>query len=328
MSKKKGEHHKKHKNRKKYPNMGEVAPRKLPDRRAMEKSLADLHRALESREFESEEEMDACMQEMLESGVPSPARELTPLEKAQDLMYEAWDSKGSRRVKLAREALRICPDCADAYVLLAEETASRPEEARELYAKGVEAGERALGPEFFEAEQGHFWGILESRPYMRAREGLANVLWYLGDKEAASEHFMEMLRLNPNDNQGIRYMAANTLFTLQKYRELEKLLDEYDEKSTFWLYNRALFEYVKKGDLQKTRKALRKALAANPYVPAYFFAQKEIPRQEPLFYTPGGEKEAVIYVSECSEAWATTEGAFVWLMMTIVEDYTRIMTED
>ena len=67
------------------------------------------------------------------------------LFQAQDLMYEAFDAQGARRVALAREALAISPDCADAYLLLAEETASSAEEAQELLTQGVAAGERALG---------------------------------------------------------------------------------------------------------------------------------------------------------------------------------------
>ncbi len=89
--------------------------------------------------------------------------------KAQDVMYEAWERTTSRsRIALAHKALGISPLCADAYVLLAEEARSI-EEARDYYAKGVEAGELALGPRGFKQYAGHFWGFLETRPYMRAR---------------------------------------------------------------------------------------------------------------------------------------------------------------
>jgi hypothetical protein len=58
-------------------------------------------------------------------------------------MYEAWERTTSRsRIALARKALGISPLCADAYVLLAEEARSI-EEARDYYAKSVEAGELA-----------------------------------------------------------------------------------------------------------------------------------------------------------------------------------------
>ena len=56
--------------------------------------------------------------------------------KAQALMYRAFEEPDEqRRVQLAKEALAICPDCADAYVLLAEHARSRKETLR-LYEQG------------------------------------------------------------------------------------------------------------------------------------------------------------------------------------------------
>ena len=93
----------------------------------------------------------------------------SPLEQAQDLVYEAFEEPDpEQQVQMATEALTLCPDCADAYVLLAEHARSR-REALKLYAEGVAAGERALGPTAFEQDVGHFWGLLETRPYMRAQ---------------------------------------------------------------------------------------------------------------------------------------------------------------
>jgi len=106
--------------------------------------------------------------------LPLTERELTPLERAQDKMYEAWGVRSRKaRIRLAREALDISPDCADAYVLLAEETARTPDEALKLYEEGGRAGERTLGPEAFEEDAGNFWGILKRRPYICARAGIA-----------------------------------------------------------------------------------------------------------------------------------------------------------
>ena len=47
-----------------------------------------------------------------------------PAHQAQDLIYDAWEATGARRVTFARQALALWPDCADAYVLLAQQTAS------------------------------------------------------------------------------------------------------------------------------------------------------------------------------------------------------------
>lgn len=93
---------------------------------------------------------------------------------AAHLMYDAWGaSDPKRRIALAKKALGLSPLCADAYVLLAQETASNLDQAIELYRQGVEAGEMALGKAAFRDDVGHFWGLLETRPYMRARHGLA-----------------------------------------------------------------------------------------------------------------------------------------------------------
>ena len=84
--------------------------------------------------------------------------------------------------------MEISADCADAYVLLSE-GARDAGEARRLLEQGVAAGERALGREYFEENAGHFWGLLETRPYMRARQGLAQILWAQGECDAAVAHF-------------------------------------------------------------------------------------------------------------------------------------------
>ena len=166
------------------------------------------------------------------------------IAKAQDIMYDAWDRATSRsRITLARKALAISPLCADAYNLLAEEAGS-VQEARDLYACGVEAGELALGAEGFEEYAGHFWGFLETRPYMRARAGLAIALIKLGDESAAIEHFRAMLKLNPNDNQGIRYLLLGCLLRHDDAAAVKTLLAAYkDEWSACCLYTRALVAF-------------------------------------------------------------------------------------
>ncbi len=122
--------------------------------------------------------------------------------EAQDVMYDAWEQTNRRaRVALAHKALAISSLCADAYVLLAEEDAKSAAEALAYYRKGVEAGEQALGAKGFKQCAGHFWGFLETRPYMRARAGLAATLKALGEVDAAIGHYRDMLKLNPNDNQ-------------------------------------------------------------------------------------------------------------------------------
>ena len=54
------------------------------------------------------------------------AAEETPLSKAQEILDLAFEEDDpERRADIARQALTVSPDCADAYILLAEHADSR-----------------------------------------------------------------------------------------------------------------------------------------------------------------------------------------------------------
>src|SRR5215211_5470579 len=276
------------------------APGLPPDPRAMERITARIGRIIGEQQFESGEEVQAFMSQYLSEGgrsledAPPPT---TPLERAQELIYDAFDTRDSRRrVKLAEKALQITEDCADAYVLLAEETAEDIEEAREIYEAGTRAGERALGEEAFEEDAGHFWGILETRPYMRAREGLAQCLWELGERSEAIEHYQQMLELNPEDNQGIRYLLASALLEEGLDDDLGELLESYeDDAGASWVYARALWRFRTEGDSEEARSALEEAILFNPFVPGYLLGRRGMPGALPALVGFGDESEAVVY---------------------------------
>jgi tetratricopeptide (TPR) repeat protein len=199
--------------------------------------------------------------------------------------------------------------------LLAQQTAGSLPEALQLYRQGVEAGERALGKEAFEEDVGHFWGILETRPYMRARAGLAGCLWAAGKQDEAIEHYKDMLRLNSNDNQGIRDLLMPRLIERGKDEGAEALFMEYqDDGMASWAYARALFDFGKMGDAEISRKSLKAAIKKNKHIPAYLLGRKKMPQSLPEYYSPGAETEAMFYVKENLEAWKITPGALDWLL--------------
>lgn len=285
------------------------------DRRGLERHLSNMNRLLRDKEFESVADVNAYLQEQLEGDdLPSFAPE-TALEQAQELMYDAWESRSSlQRVRLARKALDISSDCADAYVLLAEEASSSLEEVLELLEKGVEAGERALGSKIFEDDVGHFWGIVQTRSYMRARAGLAQVLMMLGRTPEAIGHYREMLRLNPNDNQGLRYLLSECLVEEERWDEVSALLDEYEgDPSASWLYTRSLVLYRRQGPASEAEHALQAALDQNRHVPAYLTKIRSLPKKSFEYIHPGGRDEAVEYARGAIRHWHQVPGALFWL---------------
>ena len=239
----------------------------------------------------------------------------TDLGKAQDLMYDAWDEPNpATRIILAHQALEISPDCADAYVLLAEDQADSLQTALEFYKKGIEAGERALGDKFFEENTGYFWGMIETRPYMRALYGYAGNLRELGNYEEAVEVFERMLHLNPNDNQGIRYELVECYLSLKDEAKLDKILDEYEgDSSSVWFYTRALVTFRREGDTKNAQVLLKNALDYNPFVPDYLTRKKRIPYRLPEYIGFGDENEAVAYSAEHLKHWRRVLGAVQWL---------------
>jgi len=283
-----------------------------PDRRAHERMFADMGRYFREHPPESADEMNEVANSLfagrkIDDLVTQPE---TPLERAQELCYQAFDTHGRRRVQLARQALEIFPDCADAYIILAEQ-AGPLEVGIDNYAKALAAAERALGPEAFEEHAGHFWGVSSTRPYMRARFGLAQGLEQEDRIEEAVEHYQELLRLNPNDNQGVRYLLMPTLLQLGRDAEAARLLKQYDEQSANWSYARALLAFRLSGRSAAARRELREALRVNPHVPEYLPEAGPLPM--PPHYSPGSHEEAIVCAEELHSAFAETEGALAWL---------------
>lgn len=234
------------------------------------------------------------------------------LSQAQELIYDAWEEPDRQKcLALARKALCISPYCTDAYNLLAEKSKSL-EERQKLYAQGVKTGRIALGDSFFKKQAGHFWGYLETRPFMRALAGLSECLWKNELRQEAIENYKELLRLNPNDNQGIRYILINCLLAEEMDKEAEKLLSVYRESSCFMLYSEALlsFRRVKHGEADKF---LKEALLSNPHVPPYLLELKHLPWSLPAYYSHGSMEEAIIYAANACAVWKNTPGALAWL---------------
>lgn len=258
---------------------------------------------------------DSFMAQVMKDIGIQPYIKDSKLARAQELMYEAFETSSAvQQIKLAHKALSISPNCADAWVLLAEEEADTLGRKLEYYRKGVEAGERALGQQCFEEDKGHFWSILETRPYMRARLGVVTTLLELGRTEEAIAECWAMLELNPNDNQGVRYILLGALMDTGRDDEARQLIKQYEgDASPNWMYTRALLAFRKSGRSKQADKLLREALKYNKHVPDFLTGRKRIPVQSPDYVTFGGADEAAEYARAHLNDWRHTSGALAWL---------------
>ena len=260
----------------------------------------------------------ASMEGLVRKFASGRGKPRNPLAIAQEIVDLAWEAqRPQEQAELARQALTVSPDCADAYVILANQAASR-DQTRQLLEEAVAAGQRAIGPKAFETTAGHFWLDHSTRPFMRAKLGLAQCLWESGQRAQAVNHYAEMLQLNPGDNQGVRFLLLSGLVDLDRDEEAQHLLQRYEhDASAEWAYTTALLAFRREGDSTISRTLLRAAYDTNRYVPDYLTGNKSLPPIPPSYISLGGEDEAVSYAAQFLRTWRSSAGAIPWLRKTL-----------
>ncbi|MHA7965359.1 SEC-C metal-binding domain-containing protein [Paenibacillus sp. CAU 1782] len=270
---------------------------------AMEQQIARIHALLDEQNFETIEEANAFLQKNMHKA-PSGRNSQSKEEQASDLIYSAWEeSDPKRRIKLAQDALALHPESGDAYNILAECT-STPKEAAYFYRQGMKVEENRLGKAFFEENKGYFWGYLPTRPFMRAKFGLAQICAMMDNMAEAIQHYRELLELNPNDNQGVRELLLTAYLETEDWKSANLLFQQYSEdESAAYHYSRVLVEYNLNGKTSRLTSLIKTAISHNPFVPAYLQGTKRMPRSVPNVIGFGDEREAIVYVSGNRHLW-------------------------
>jgi len=289
------------------------------DKRALEVTSWQLGRHMRRRTWDSPEQAEAHFKELLrknEGKIPDlpPA---TPAEQAQLMMYGAFaESAPRKRIAMARKALKLSPDCADAYVLLAEEEAKTPPERVALYREGVLAGERLLGDKFLDEHLGELWAMGEARGFLRARLGLGEALWENGMPEESVTEYRMLLVLDRGDHQGVRYMLAPLLVCAGLHAEALKLMDRREfaeDMASVWLYTRALLTFAMMGDIHAARVDLEKALDTDREVGLGLAGVGELPPGPYSKEQVDDMADVVETALELEPYWKAVPGALPWL---------------
>jgi tetratricopeptide (TPR) repeat protein len=205
-------------------------------------------------------------------------RELPPMEpslndlmnydKAQDICFRAWESEPELAVTLAIEATRLSQFCSDAYNILAEYLSEDNAEKLLLYKWATRIGEIYFGKPFFEKERGCFYGLVKTRPYMRALLAVANVLRELGCYEEAVVHLEQLLRLDASDHQGARLVLMSAYLELFELEKAKQLIDKHRTNSGLYsAYSAVLWNELSHDGKEQFEKQLALALRENQYVP-------------------------------------------------------------
>lgn len=283
----------------------------IPERRGNERHLGLAQALIKQNEGMELDQLNELLNSQLKGSIDDfeyPSE--TPFDRAENLCYAAIDAYGRRRIQLARQALQEDPGHLEANVLLAE-SVHETNAKIELFGKAVKLGESQFA-ELLETEVGHFWGISETRPMMRAKHGLATALAADGQANEAITQMLDILRLNTDDNMGVRYEIIPLLLSQHREQEAVDILNRYSEETGNWLYLKAQVEFRRVGPTGRSaQKTMAAAFKFNPHVLELLTAVH--PLMVPEHYALGSPEEAAIVVEEQLESWTESEGFIEWM---------------
>ena len=122
------------------------------------------------------------------------------------------------------------------------------------------------------------------------------------------------LRLNPNDNHGIRAPMVNRLLADGRDADALAIAERYpDDMHAELPYGRVLALY-RLGRLDEAAAALEDAKRDLPLVPDYLLRKRvETPEMNEFGVQLGGEDQAWLYREDMREVWMATDGMRHWL---------------
>lgn len=180
-----------------------------------------------------------------------PGLQLVQKEKEWDYYYDAMEYLNLGDIKMAKmllgKAIEINKDFVAGYVGMT--AIAKIKKNRKKEKKYADLAFKKTSQVFPKWPEEMPWGILENRQYLRAICDKACVYHIESNFKEAERLYRLLLKLNPNDNQGVRYLIAgmfaglgprdiDKLFNegnkLQNWDKLEKLVREQNEKHQFW----------------------------------------------------------------------------------------------
>lgn len=282
-----------------------------------ERALRIVYRATQGKQFESAE----ALQEIAANAVGSQIEALDvadesiePRERAQELAFRAMECGLREEARdWSRLALALDADCADALSVLALVEPNRNATRIVLLESALEAGARALGGEpFFAEHRGHFWGMVITRPYMRTRQALADLLLADHRNEEAILHYSAMLDLNPVDDQCARFTLLGPYLELERLEPLRVLLDSPSvEPLAIASFARALERWIAR-DRAGAARAVREGERRNWYARDALLGRGEN-FDSNAGWSTGSEEEAASVASMIGRAWRGHSDALRWL---------------
>ncbi len=252
---------------------------------------------LANTDAKDEKEMNEKLQEFFQKYNAGEIKyENTILDDAYELLEKAENAKSkTQAIKYAKEAYDMCHDCFDA-VLFLSQLENNPLKRWKLLDEGLKFEKDKLEKEgYFKNNIGRFYGILETRPYIKGLYAKANYLILDGKIKQARDVCKEILKLNESDNTGARYLLMAIYAYLEEENDLLELYKKYSEENLEMLFPLFVL-YYKQGNDTKAKEFLDRINKANPNFIKFFKGTMKENKYVPEgYYSRGDSSEVKMY---------------------------------
>jgi tetratricopeptide (TPR) repeat protein len=229
-------------------------------------------------------------------------QELDELEEALDLYRDRRFAAAGRRLRAFLRTHPLHIDCCH-HLGAIEWDRNRMDRARKYFETGYRIGLLSI-PEGFDGKLP--WGWLGNRPFLRAAHGYGLALEKQKRVLEAAEVFEFILKVNPNDNQGIRHLLPEVYLNARAPAKTRAILEAHGPDGMN-LYTMCLIEILD-GRYREALRWLCRAVGHNPYVPDLVTSRETFATLEIGEYVAVGRPdEAVEYLRKLIPHWRKKE---------------------
>ena len=145
---------------------------------------------------------------------------------AMEYLCDGRKSKAKQAIKMLETALEMDKDYVQTYIgLVSAYTVLGDKKKTE---EMIKMAYKKTLKKFPKWPKVMLWGVMANREYMRAIQYRADLYWDNGENNKAIKLFRLLLKLNPGDNQGVRYEIAG-LYAGLRGKDINNMFDYGDE---------------------------------------------------------------------------------------------------
>ena len=294
--------------------------------RQTEKTMKELNAFLKAQRPDGpgEEEMNDLIQQFMreKNAQLSLGEEYDEPETADDYLELAEEATSKKKqLEYLNKALELEPDNLDAGRMMAELTAKNPYALMEELSRLLEKGNRQMMKEGYFAPEykGDFWGIIETRPYMRLRHLYMQTLTECGMLRRAARECEELLELCENDNLGVRYDLMHLYAMLEEEEPARAVLEKFPEEETQTLLPLSILHF-KLGQTDEALAELKRLSRVNKDTRKFLNAmrsdsgklEKYLWEMSPYGYRPFSIEELIMEASSYAFLFESAHSYFEW----------------